>query len=155
MGPPSTVHFSTARAEKKNPTQSNPTTADRSNTETVAQLRISVPSPTTTTSFLFAMFARAAIPAFRAASRRAFSTQAAAVQSGSAARRFMGAAAVAAGGAATYSAFFAPSVHLEGAKTIAGELGTPSGTYPTWFVLPSVLVLIRNLPLKTQRGATS
>lgn len=70
------------------------------------------------------MFARTAIPAFRAASKRAFSTQAAGTAANASARRYMGAAALAAGGALTYSAFATPSVHLEGPKTIAGELGT-------------------------------
>ncbi|PWY99608.1 putative YNK1-nucleoside diphosphate kinase [Testicularia cyperi] len=71
------------------------------------------------------MFARVAVPAFRAASKRAFSTQAAgSTASNASARRYMGAAALVAGGALTYSAFAAPSVHLEGPKTIAGELGT-------------------------------
>ncbi|SPO23709.1 probable YNK1 - nucleoside diphosphate kinase [Ustilago trichophora] len=70
------------------------------------------------------MFARTAIPAFRAASKRAFSTQAASTAGNASARRYMGAAALVAGGALTYSAFSAPTVHLEGPVTIAGELGT-------------------------------
>ncbi|SNX87312.1 probable YNK1 - nucleoside diphosphate kinase [Melanopsichium pennsylvanicum] len=69
------------------------------------------------------MFSRTAIPALRAASKRAFSTQAASAGNASA-RRYMGAAALVAGSALTYSAFSAPTVQLEGAKTIAGELGT-------------------------------
>lgn len=75
--------------------------------------------------YLVNMFARTAIPAFRAASARAFSTQAASAGTASA-RRYMGAAALAAGGALAYSAFAAPTVFLEGPKTIAGELGTAS-----------------------------
>ncbi|EST05254.1 Nucleoside diphosphate kinase [Kalmanozyma brasiliensis GHG001] len=69
------------------------------------------------------MFARSAIPAFRAASR-SFTTQAARNVGPASARGYMGAAALAAGGAVAYSAFAAPTVHLEGPKTIAGELGT-------------------------------
>ena len=70
------------------------------------------------------MFSRSAIPTLRSASQRAFSTQAVSTGKTASARRYMGVAALAAGGALTYSAFVSPSFHLEGPKTIAGELGT-------------------------------
>ncbi|SOV08873.1 probable YNK1 - nucleoside diphosphate kinase [Ustilago sp. UG-2017a] len=72
------------------------------------------------------MFARSAFPALRVASKRAFSTQAAGTVSNASFRQYIGAAALVAGGALTYSVFAAPSIHLEGPKTIAGELGTAS-----------------------------
>ncbi|PWN51071.1 NDK-domain-containing protein [Violaceomyces palustris] len=76
------------------------------------------------------MFARSAIPAFRAAAARTFSTSAApkgvAAASASRATLAAGAAVALAGGALTYNAFAAPSVHLEGPKTIAGEYKTSS-----------------------------
>lgn len=69
------------------------------------------------------MFARTAIPALRAASRRTFSSQAGPVKAS--APRFLGATALAAGSAVlAVSTIASSSIKLEGAQTIAGELGT-------------------------------